>query len=236
MIFAGKSRCAICGQVLMETDAIVGLPAIADTSNALYKFFDEGFHASCFENWDKKEEAELILQKERTERDKHILTDLYNGNISEDVFIRSFSVNVKQDAAFVTKEIRTAIESQDPEEMEKSLLLLWLSGDITKYIDTLNELLVNPHHRSHQQIAKALQDEAPSASTIPFVRKALESNFDYLQYTCSESGSIAKWFSWLLFSIGTKEAIDLMKEYADSPDEGIANEMRNRLKKVNAKT
>jgi hypothetical protein len=65
------------------------------------------------------------------------------------------------------------------------------------------------------------------------VRKVLENNFDYLQYTCSESSTIAKWFSWLLYSIGTKEAIELMREYSNSEDEGIANEMRYRLKKMN---
>jgi hypothetical protein len=106
-----------------------------------------------------------------------------------------------------------------------------LSGDISKYVDILNELLINPNHRSHQEIAKTLQDYAPSPSTVPFVRKVLESNFDYLEYTCSDSDAIAKWFSWILCSIGTTEAIDLKKQYSKSSDEGIRNEMLYRLKK-----
>lgn len=79
-----------------------------------------------------------------------------------------------------------------------------------------------------------MQDHAPSQTTVPFVRKVLESNFDHLEYSCSETGVIAKWFSWLLFAIGTDEAIELMKEYSSSPDEGIRNEMLNRLKKVDS--
>ena len=98
-------------------------------------------------------------------------------------------------------------------------------------ITLLNELLVTPGHEEHQQIAKLLQN-IKSPSTIPFVRKALESNFDYLEYTCSDSNAIAKWFSWLLFSIGTEDAINLIKEYTQSTDKGIRKEMIYRLSQI----
>jgi HEAT repeat protein len=95
----------------------------------------------------------------------------------------------------------------------------------------LNELLITPGHTQHQLIAKILQD-VKSPSTVPFVRKALESNFDYLEYTCSDSEAIAKWFSWLLLSIGTEDAVNLIKEYTQSTDEGIRKEMIYRLSKM----
>jgi len=43
---------------------------------------------------------------------------------------------------------------------------------------------------------------------------------------------IAKWFSWALFSIGTKEATEVIKEFSNSKDEGIRNEMIYRLNKI----
>jgi len=166
-----------------------------------------------------------------TEKDKQLLIDLDYGRISYDELLERFSINIKQDFEFVRKEMFAAIDSAEAEEIGMTLPLIWLSGDIDKYIDILNELLINPNHRKHQEIAKGLQDY-PSPTTVSFVRKALESNFDYLEYTCSESNAIAKWFSWLLYSIGTTEAIELMKEYSNSNDEGIRNEMLYRLKKV----
>jgi hypothetical protein len=166
-----------------------------------------------------------------TDKDKQLLAELDYGVITRDIFLKNFSIDVKNNPDFVREEIRAAIESEDPEEIQATLSLIWVSGDIPRYVDLLNQLLINPNHRSHQLIAKTLQDRAPSPTTIPFVRKALESKFDYLEYTCSESSAIAKWFSWLLYSIATKEAIDLMQEYSNSSDEGIANEMRYRLKK-----
>jgi len=166
-----------------------------------------------------------------TEKDKQLLTDLEYGKISYDQLLERFSINIKEDSEFVRKEIYAAVHSAKSEEIGMTLPLIWLSEDIDKYIDILNELLINPNHRNHQEIAKGLQDY-PSPTTVPFVRKALESNFDYLEYTCSESKAIAKWFSWLLYSIGTTEAIELMKEYSNSNDEGIRNEMIYRLKKL----
>jgi len=64
MIFLGKSKCPLYSQILVEADKIWGLPPISDTSNPLYHYFDEGFHKSCFENWERKNEVELILKKE----------------------------------------------------------------------------------------------------------------------------------------------------------------------------
>lgn len=170
-----------------------------------------------------------------TDKDKQLLAELDYGIITRDIFLKNFSIDIKNNPDFVREEVRAAIESKDPEEIQTTLSLIWVSGDILRHVNLLNQLLINPNHKSHQLIAKALQDHSPSPTTIPFVRKALESNFAYLEYTCSESSAIAKWFSWLLYLIGTKEAIDLMQEYSNSGDEGIANEMRYRLKKIQSR-
>ncbi len=107
------------------------------------------------------------------------------------------------------------------------------SGENTKNIDILNELLLVPFHHHHQAITKLLQD-IKNPSSIPFIKKVLESNFDYLEYTCSESDAIAKWFSWALYCIGTVEAVEVMKDFANSEDQGIRQEMQYRLDKVNS--
>jgi hypothetical protein len=167
-----------------------------------------------------------------TEVDKQLLIDLDYGRVTFDNFLKQFSVDLKSDNEFIKTEMQAAIESAETDRIQMTIPLIWFSADISNFVDLLNQLLINPNHRSHQQIAKNLQDIAPSPTTVPFVRKALERNFDYLEYTCSDSDAIAKWFSWLLYSIGTEEAIDLMKEYSNSTDEGIANEMRYRLTKV----
>ncbi len=168
-----------------------------------------------------------------TDTDKQLLAELDYSIISVDTFLKRFSVDITKDKEFVKKEIRAAIEDANPDEIQMTLSLIWLSGNASEYIDILNELLIDPNHISHQRVARELQELA-SPTTISFVRKALESNFDYLEYTYSDSDALAKWFSWILISIGTTEAIDLMKEYCNSANEGIRNEMLYRLAKISS--
>jgi HEAT repeat protein len=127
--------------------------------------------------------------------------------------------------------VTKSIKEGNREELDDVVLELLQLENISNYVDLLNELLLVPFHYQHQAITKALQD-IKSPSSVSFIRKVLETKFDYLEYTCSESNAIAKWFSWALYCIGTEEAIKLMKEYANSEDEGIRKEMRYRLNKL----
>lgn len=104
---------------------------------------------------------------------------------------------------------------------------------IDDFADILNQLLINPNHESHQYVTMLIQ-RLRKTSSIPYIKQVLESEFKYLDYTCSESEVIAKWFSHALAAIGTDEAINLIKEYTTSSNKGISNEMQYRLKKINS--
>ena len=133
---------------------------------------------------------------------------------------------------FIKRVLNNSINTKNKEDIEQAINLLWLHGDYTEFVDELNILLLEPNHTTHQAITKAIQD-LKNPKSVPYIRKALESNFDYLEYTSSDSEVIAKWFSWALYSIGSKEAIELIKEYTKSNNEGIRKEMMYRLNKVN---
>ncbi|UEG55142.1 hypothetical protein LLH06_09225 [Mucilaginibacter daejeonensis] len=115
--------------------------------------------------------------------------------------------------------------------MDLVITLIDVSGPSVEFVDILNKLLSHPYHHKHQEIAKHIQ-LLKSPTSVEYIDKVLETNFDFLEYTAAESEAIAKWFSWALYSIGTKDAIDVMKKYANVMDEGIKNEMQYRLKKM----
>lgn len=167
-----------------------------------------------------------------TDKQKQQLSQYHAGKINIDALLSVFPVDLRQDENYIINEVRNAIQNADPDEIDQSIHLMWLSENLSAFTDLLNELLVNKNHTQHQYIAKALQDDIKSPSSIPFIEKALATHFDYLAYTCSDSGVIAKWFSWLLYEIGTPEALAVMERYAEDPDEGIRNEMRYRLRRV----
>lgn len=131
----------------------------------------------------------------------------------------------------VEVKVREAIKKGELEELDIAVSELLESDDISNHVDLLNELLLNNFHRQHQYIAKTIQ-YLKTPSSVPFINKVLESNFEDIPYTGSDSYSMAKWFSWVLYEIGTKEAIEVIEKHANSKDEGIREEMRYRLKKL----
>lgn len=161
------------------------------------------------------------------------LEEYYSGNLPRQKFLEEFGEEISN-VEFIKTELRLAIESEDQEIIERAISILWFSNDYNSFIDELNILLTNPNHVSHQEITKTIQD-LQNPKSIPFIKQALESNFDYLEYTYSDSGAIAKWFSWALYSIGTDDAIEVMKHFSNSDDQGIRNEMIYRLNKVGNK-
>ena len=64
LIFKDKSICGICGKPLSGKE-VVRLPAIGDVSHELYVYFDQGFHARCFDKWDKKQEVMETITLEK---------------------------------------------------------------------------------------------------------------------------------------------------------------------------
>lgn len=131
--------------------------------------------------------------------------------------------------------IKAVQAQQDSFALDEAIELIWSATDLTPYTDILNELLVDPNHHRHQEIARALQ-ALRNPTSVSFADRALATHFDYLSYTCSESGVIAKWFSHLLFDIGTVEAFSIIEKYAEDSDDGIRNEMQYRQKNNPMKT
>ena len=127
--------------------------------------------------------------------------------------------------------VREAIKKGDIDKLDEAILELLAIEDISNYVNLLNELLLVTSHRQHQYIARTIQDFEISSS-IPFIDKVLDSKFEGIPYTGSDSDSMAKWFSWALYCIGTEQAIDVIKKHTHSEDVGIRKEMRYRLGKI----
>jgi len=165
-----------------------------------------------------------------TDKQIQILSDYHSGKIPRGELLQEFGKEI-EDVKFIKKEIKTSIKTKNEENIGRAISLIWFARNYEEFIDELNILLLEPNHRNHQLITKTIQDLG-NPKSVPFIKKALETNFDYLAYTCSDSDVIAKWFSWALFSIGTANAINVIKEYTKSEDYGIRNEMIYRLNKL----
>lgn len=97
----------------------------------------------------------------------------------------------------------------------------------------LNQLLVMPGHRLHQAITRQIQ-ALRCPSSVAFIRQVLDGGLHMFDYTCSEPGVIAKWFSHALADIGTPEAVALIREFAARGEPEVAEEMAYRLRRLSA--
>ncbi|MFV5191488.1 MULTISPECIES: hypothetical protein [Acinetobacter] len=95
----------------------------------------------------------------------------------------------------------------------------------------LNHLLLLDGHDQHQMITKELQGLA-HPSSVAIIARILEQDFKRFEYTASDDGVIAKWFSHALADIGTLDAMAVLKRYAQSQNQDIAQEMQYRLRKI----
>lgn len=132
---------------------------------------------------------------------------------------------------YILDEMAIAIDASDWEAWYTLLAMARTIEPREAKADVLHSLLRMPGHELHQEITRELQDLG-SPSSVPCIRSMLEGGLDFFAYTGSDDVVIAKWFSHALASIGTPEAIELIREYTGSDNDGIASEMRYRLGKL----
>jgi hypothetical protein len=133
----------------------------------------------------------------------------------------------------VLREMAEAIAKHDCQASYDLLSLARTTEDPEQRADVFNNLLLMPGHELHQEVTREIQ-LIRSPSSIPYLRKFLTSGFPMLEYTCSEPGVIAKWFSHALADINTPEAIAVIREFAGSSVPAVAEEMAYRLRRLNA--
>ena len=167
--------------------------------------------------------------KKMTEQEIEILSKYSNYKIHFEDLKPEIKFDKLQDLEYVSSYIEEALKSNNENLTKAACVIYFYFKENKKLEKYLNQLIINPNHWSHQRLVKHLQDDLKYPSSVQYIRKVLESNFDYLQYTYSDDGVIAKWFSHALHSIGTKEAVELMREYSNSANHQIKDEMRYRL-------
>jgi hypothetical protein len=101
------------------------------------------------------------------------------------------------------------------------------------HLSELHALLGMPGHHVHQMVAFALQLRG-DPSTAAVVGEVLSGGFGHLGYTGSDDAVLAKWHSWILREVATEEAHEVLREFANSPNQEIAQSMRYRLEKIKA--
>jgi len=62
IIILGGTTCSICGNILQESEDIVGWSSFLTKEHQFWEYSDSGMHRSCFENWENKDEFEALYR------------------------------------------------------------------------------------------------------------------------------------------------------------------------------
>lgn len=165
---------------------------------------------------------------------KDIFIKLEEGAINRSDLVNLLPKPLLNEDLEIKKLADWIILSQDVAGVEFLLTLHYLIGKDSIFTGIFNQLTLEEFHFSHQPIVFCLQ-KIKSPSSIPFLEKMLESQFDYLEYTGSDSDVITKWISHALANIGTPDALSIIKKYKNAEDVGISKEMTYRLARIEAK-
>jgi hypothetical protein len=65
LINSDKTKCRLCGKLLLGTDEIVGFPSFLPSHHELAEFSDAAFHKICFENAPEHEAVERLYHRYR---------------------------------------------------------------------------------------------------------------------------------------------------------------------------
>lgn len=163
--------------------------------------------------------------------DQHLLLQLnqLRGNIEQQYQLTHTDESTV--TTFILREMVCAQGDKDWEVWDTLLGMALAIDDDAIKANVLNQLLIMPSHQLHQEVTREIQFLG-HPSSVPYIRQVLESNFDFLAYTCSCDAAIAKWFSHALADIGSAEAIDLIYEFRDRDNPEIAEEMAYRLARL----
>jgi hypothetical protein len=155
-----------------------------------------------------------------------LILALAKGVLSEDAFIAQFGADPRTTPDIVRIELEQAFAEKSADSVEYALILGFAFRLSRKWAPLLCKLMEEDWHRSHEDIASALQDICVPCTVDCLYRAALRKH-DYLAYNDSEA--LAVKCIWALHDIGTSEAVEKLKLLSQSASAPIRERALKRL-------
>lgn len=156
-----------------------------------------------------------------------LIASFYSGRIDRKIFIEEYFKGKNPENEDVLKLLRQAINMQDEDMLEEGMALI-STGFFSNSAFTTEfcQLLSQPWHNDHEDIASLLQEIA-SPATVECLYNAVGLEFPYLAY--DDTYQFARKCIKALAAIGNDEAIDRLKDLSDHEVPEIANYAKKEL-------
>lgn len=121
--------------------------------------------------------------------------------------------------------------NKNADEVENLMINAYSNKNDDEIIIMIHKLIAEPWHRSHEEMAHYLQNSKRPES-VPFIKNAMMKRYDYLESYGTGTRQFINQCGHALKSIGTEQAINVIKELTKSNDEIIRDEMLYRVSKI----
>ena len=205
---------------------------LSEFLNRWLKYIKDESKATVIKALLKALETPRDIQRMSNEELRDYLLYIHYYNFDEDIkkfYTFEFYEQIA-DIDFVKNYIKEALASKS-EYFNSSAVVLYERFQVKALLENeFNQFLVNPYHDRHQELLLGLQSKR-FESSVAYIDRALTKGFELFNVD-SEDAVVAKWYSHALGSIGTEEAMAILKKHSHSENEEIAFEMSYRLKKL----
>ena len=140
--------------------------------------------------------------------------------------LKRYTPHINSEMNPIETKLKSAAQSNNPDEVESAVAAAFETGLTRDLGESLICLMGLEWHRSHEDIARALQElKDPSAVEVLYVTALKE--FEYLNY--DEFFGLARKCTWALADIGTGEAKDKLLRLAQCNNPAIQDYAQKRL-------
>lgn len=144
-----------------------------------------------------------------------------------DKFCQHFTVDIIQNHQYSIDLLKQTIEEKNEEDVEYMINIILHFGYFNEICLIVAPLLIEPWHHMHDMIAMNLEFEE-NPNTVEYLYKGAKYRCENLDYE-SDYCEFNRKCIWGLWKIGTKEAIEKIKNLTNCTNEIIRNHAINML-------
>ena len=162
---------------------------------------------------------------------RRIINNYRNEEIDRERFVKEIQDEIGNRKEDFRKLFEQIIKKQNADELEYGLVILYTIEEENEWIDLIHKLILEPWHREYEELAHDLQRRKRPES-IPILEEAIRKKFDYLESYGTGTRQFINQCGHALRSIGTEEAIMVIRELSESRDPILKDEMLYRISRI----
>jgi len=156
------------------------------------------------------------------------LHDYWLEKLTREQLMTILEKEIGTDKAALDKLFETIIATEDAPGVDYGLSIIHELDLSSAMLDTLHRLILAPWHYRYEDLIHTLQKLKHPAS-VPIIKAAMQKRYDYLESYGTGTQQFISQCGYALVSIGTDEALAVIKELAQSNDPILQAEMLNHL-------